>query len=110
MVCLARESLCSLTLGMVRLDCLRTQAGYGDFRGEERFRAALAGMMETTFVHAPVDKDAVLVQAGCSHSLGGVGSRENVAGLKISKSGEILLMGSGPERGRVPRQWRDRSQ
>ena len=66
MVCLARESLCSLTLGMVRLDCLRTQAGYGDFRGEERFRAALAGMMETTFVHAPVDKDAVLVQAGCS--------------------------------------------
>ena len=41
-------------------------AGYNDFRGEERFRAALARMMETTFVHAPVDKDCVLVQAGCS--------------------------------------------
>jgi len=40
-------------------------AGYGDFRGEESFRAALARMMETTFVKAPVDKDCLMVQAGC---------------------------------------------
>ena len=40
-------------------------AGYGDFRGEERFRAALSKMMENTFVKAPVDKECVMVQAGC---------------------------------------------
>ena len=39
--------------------------GYGDFRGEDRFRAALANMMQATFVQAPVDKDALMVQAGC---------------------------------------------
>jgi len=34
----------------------RWVAGYGDFRGEERFRTVLAKMMQNTFVQAPVDK------------------------------------------------------
>ena len=40
-------------------------AGYGDFRGEERFRRALGRMMEDSFVKVPVDKDSLMVQAGC---------------------------------------------
>lgn len=40
-------------------------AGYGDFRGEVRFRAALSKMMEESFVKVPVDKDSLMVQAGC---------------------------------------------
>jgi aspartate/methionine/tyrosine aminotransferase len=37
---------------------------YGDSRGNERFRKALARMLEITFVQAPVDPEALCAQAG----------------------------------------------
>jgi hypothetical protein len=38
-------------------------SGYGDFRGEMKFREALSSMMQDTFVQAPVDKNCLVVQA-----------------------------------------------
>ncbi len=37
--------------------------GYGDIRGEEKFREAVSHMMEETFIKAPVDKNCIVVQA-----------------------------------------------
>ena len=37
--------------------------GYGDTRGESKFREAVSKMMEETFINAPVDKDCIVAQA-----------------------------------------------
>ena len=39
--------------------------GYGDIRGEEKFREVVSRMMEETFIKAPVDKNCIVSQASC---------------------------------------------
>jgi hypothetical protein len=41
--------------------------GYGDTRGEQRFREAVSKMMEETFIKAPVDKDYIVAQVNSVH-------------------------------------------
>ncbi len=39
--------------------------GYGDVRGEDKFREVVSRMMEETFIKAPVDKNCIVAQASC---------------------------------------------
>jgi hypothetical protein len=39
--------------------------GYGDIRGEDKFREVVSRMMEETFIKAPVDKNCIVAQASC---------------------------------------------
>lgn len=43
--------------------------GYNNMNGEQEFRKAVAGMMEKTWVKAPVSAENIATQAGCSSIL-----------------------------------------